>query len=419
MTHPIYTRDLLENFSRTQLHELCDAIMIAHRRSKEDCIVGILNAQPQLQASAALHQVEEVDPQIQDYIDQLNDLSYGFEDGKGDFINYAKGHHYYADGDLWLSQEPETKTYITWEIGKTVEQLAHEISSLISQERNNAADVESIDVQQDDYLFHDDQQPTNLPRVGDTHLIGGFLLRCAQINSEYAVVWDVLDEKNVVMGEIRMGWDTFWTHNMSLDTFATPQEAVVDLRQSLEAFVLEDEAVAFEKVADSASGSDAGASGKWEAMVNGVLVRITLEASEYKCNLADTVFTDYESAVKGTLVAVARVQEKRLLERTERANTINVLEQNGNEFVVNNCENGNHYIVRPNHPEVNQRCECGDCHYRGTKCKHQIAVEKFLSSSLESAVALSFDDLLDKPFDELTLGDWEILCEPELELVAA
>lgn len=256
---------------------------------------------------------------------------------------------------------------------------------------------------------HNDQQPANLPTVGDTHFVGGFLLRCAQVNSQYAVAWDVLDDRDVVMGEVRMGWDCFWTHTMSLDTFATPQEAVVDLRQSLFALVKEDEAVAFEKIAD----------GRWEAMVNGVLVRITLEGSGYKCNLVDTVFADYELAVIGSLVAVARVQEKRLLERTERANTIEVLEQHDDEFVVENSENRNHYIVRPSHPEVNQRCECADCHYRGVRCKHQIAVEKFLSSSLESAVAFSFDDLLDKPFDELSLADWEILCEPELELIAA
>jgi hypothetical protein len=220
-----------------------------------------------------------------------------------------------------------------------------------------------------------DKQPANLPQVNDTHFIGGFLLRCAQVNGDYAVVWDVLDEKNVVMGEARMGWDCFWTHTMSLDTFATPQETVVDLRRSLEAFVEEDEAIAFEKVAD----------GRWEAMINGVLVRVTLEGSEYISNLVDTVFADFDSAVKGSLVAVAKVQEKRLLERTERANAINVLEQNDDEFVVENLETGSHYIVRPSHPEINQRCECADCHHRGTKCKHQIAVENFLEQRLVAA----------------------------------
>lgn len=425
MTHPNYTRDLLENFSRTQLHEVCDAIMIARRRSKEDCIVGILAAQPQRVIDPLFAKAQELG--LPPIFQVVADRHYLLSDHQRAFVIRNDYDHWDLDGDAenpWVLEEIIDRSSIVDSSNKisrhsseieALESLAAYLKPVDEQaisrddHANDQAELEApVEQQNDDYLFHD-EQPANLPTVGDTHFIGGFLLRCAQVNSEYAVVWDVLDEKNVVMGEARMGWDCFWTHTMSLDTFATPQEAVADLRQSLFALVKEDEAIAFEKVAD----------GRWDAIVNGVLVRITLEASEYKCNLADTVFTDYESAVKGSLVAVARVQEKRLLERTERANTINVLEQNGNEFVVNNCENGNHYIVRPNHPELNQRCECADCHYRGAKCKHQIAVEKFLSSSLESAVALSFDDLLDKPFDELTLGDWEILCEPELELVAA
>ncbi|MCC5644737.1 hypothetical protein LC607_17690 [Nostoc sp. CHAB 5824] len=254
--------------------------------------------------------------------------------------------------------------------------IEHQLSQAVKVEKLSGGirQIDEQDVAQtDDYLFHDDKQPTNLPKVGDTHFIGGFLLRCAQVNGEYAVVWDVLDDKNAVMGEARMGWDCFWYHSMSLDTFATPQEAVVDLRQALFAFVEEDEAVVFEKVADS----------RWEAMVNGVLVRITLEGSEYKSNLTDTVFADYDLAVIGSLVAAARVQEEMLLERTERAQAIIVLLQNGNEFVVENATNGNHYIVCPSHPEINQRCECADCFHRGSKCKHQIAVEKFLSATRE------------------------------------
>ncbi|MEH1788840.1 MAG: hypothetical protein V7L23_25490 [Nostoc sp.] len=181
-----------------------------------------------------------------------------------------------------------------------------------------------------------------------------------------------------------------------------------------EAMPVPDEAIAFEKIGSTIYG------GVWEAIVNDVKIRIVSVAGGYKTNLTgDAMLVDFGIAIKESLVAVARLHQKRLLERTERANTIEVLEQHNDEFVVENSENGNHYIVRPNTSEVNQRCECADCHYRGAKCKHQIAVEKFLSSSLESAVALSFDDLLDKPFDELSLADWEILCEPELELIAA
>jgi len=84
----------------------------------------------------------------------------------------------------------------------------------------------------DDYLFHGDsqpvEQPVNLPRIGDTHLVGNFLLRCIQVGGSYATVWDVCDS-GIPLGEICMGWDCFWIHNLSLETFATPQEAMVSL----------------------------------------------------------------------------------------------------------------------------------------------------------------------------------------------
>jgi hypothetical protein len=169
------------------------------------------------------------------------------------------------------------------------------------------------------------------------------------------------------------------------------------------------EAIVFEKVAD----------GRWEANVNGVAVRIASVQGGYKTNnTGDALLVDFGIAIKESLLAIARLQHIQLLERTERAKTIEVIEQYSDKFVVNNSENGNHYIVRPNHPEVNQRCECADCHYRGAKCKHQIAVERFLEQRLQDVV-ISLDDLLDKPFDELTNVDWERIREPELELVAA
>lgn len=72
-----------------------------------------------------------------------------------------------------------------------------------------------------------------------------------------------------------------------------------------------------------------------------------------------------------------------LTTREERAATVEVLEQHGDEFVVHNCENDHYYVVRPNHPNPKERCECADCHYRGVKCKHQIAVESFLGYQVE------------------------------------
>ena len=36
-----------------------------------------------------------------------------------------------------------------------------------------------------------------------------------------------------------------------------------------------------------------------------------------------------------------------------------------------------HYIVRPTHFNPKERCDCNDCYHRGSKCQHQIAVERF------------------------------------------
>ena len=60
--------------------------------------------------------------------------------------------------------------------------------------------------------------------------------------------------------------------------------------------------------------------------------------------------------------------------RQARSQEIQVLEHWEDKFVVRNNQNGHHYVVQPNHLEPCQRCECGDWHFRGAKCKHQIAV---------------------------------------------
>jgi hypothetical protein len=140
------------------------------------------------------------------------------------------------------------------------------------------------------------------------------------------------------------------------------------------------------------------------------------------CGSSNWVKSQY---VAGTLTKHQPELIQVLTTREERAATIEVLEQHGDEFVVHNCENDHHYVVRPNNLEPNERCECADCHYRSVKCKHQIAVEKYLvEQRLEKLIAVvSLDELLDKPFDELTGEEWERLkdCEPveSMELVAA
>ncbi|QLE47906.1 hypothetical protein FD724_07110 [Nostoc sp. C057] len=135
------------------------------------------------------------------------------------------------------------------------------------------------------------------------------------------------------------------------------------------------EAIAFEKIGQTIRG------GVWESVVDGIQILIIGVSGGYKSNLTGVrLIEDFGSMIKETLVAVAKIQEKQKLEsavRSPRAQAITVLEQQGDEFVVENSTNQNRYIVRPKHQDPNWRCECADCRHRGTKCKHQIAVENF------------------------------------------
>ncbi|MEC4819296.1 MAG: hypothetical protein SAK29_39400, partial [Scytonema sp. PMC 1069.18] len=79
---------------------------------------------------------------------------------------------------------------------------------------------------------------------------------------------------------------------------------------------------------------------------------------------------------------------KAISDRTLRAIEIAVVEVHDDEYVVCNQKNGNHYVVRPSHPNPKERCECADCHFRGAKCKHQIAVEQFIRSQAAQSQVL-------------------------------
>ena len=70
--------------------------------------------------------------------------------------------------------------------------------------------------------------------------------------------------------------------------------------------------------------------------------------------------------------------------KAKTAKTVEVLEQHQDDgfikFVVQSGENI--YTVTPAHPVNNQRCECGDNHFRGAECKHQIAVKNAIASRI-------------------------------------
>ncbi|PHJ59557.1 hypothetical protein VF14_08745 [Nostoc linckia z18] len=419
MTHPIYTEQQLTELKLGEIKAIASRMSIApegDKRNKNNWVSAIIKHQnSQTQKVADVTQAPQLQPTKENpfTIEEAAKSDYVFSwAGVGNFLT-IKGYNEQGmvvvnDGcdDLHFSVgNIELMTY-----GEVAATKPQQIDGIVMDEQAVVAQEldQYIEEQADDYLFHDEAQsktPTNLPVVGDTHLIGDFLLRCAQIGGDWATVWDVSKDVSL-LGEIRMGWgDAFWTHTMSFNTFATPQEAVIDLYESLQALLKkqqlhDEEAIAFEKVAD----------GVCQGTVNGVRVKITAVQGGYKTNLTeDVVFADYDTAIMQSLVAVAKLQKKRLLDRTQRAATIQIVEQQGDKFVVQNGENGNRYIVRPDHLDPNQRCECGDCRHRGSTCKHQIAVENFLKPSLANRiVAEDRKDLILYSYEKNSFVSYEV-----------
>jgi hypothetical protein len=101
----------------------------------------------------------------------------------------------------------------------------------------------------------------------------------------------------------------------------------------------------------------------------------TYQLAERHCKWQGYTLVDSLPLTQNELEAELEVQV------VARAKTSTVLEQHQDEgFVVQSGENI--YTVTPAHPVNNQRCECGDNHFRGAECKHQIAVKKTLASRI-------------------------------------
>jgi ASCH domain len=80
-------------------------------------------------------------------------------------------------------------------------------------------------------------------------------------------------------------------------------------------------------------------------------------------------------------MAIAQAREK-AIGRIDRSRPLEIDQIDSDTFIVRNPGNGNHYVVHPSHPESKERCECGDTHFRGAYCKHQIAIDDYLQSQL-------------------------------------
>lgn len=191
MTHPVYTESQLQNKKLEELKAIAPGLgaVAQDKRSKQSWIDAIVAKQPQ-----------KVKQEIKTCADCQNFKSHNDGTNKG-----------------WCC---------------LFDRFARESHTITQDCINSSEEVEQVD----DYLFHDDpqpvEQPVDLPHIGDTYFIDNFLLRCVQLGGgEYATIWDVFDG-NVQMGRVFMDWRCLWTHNMSLKTFATPQEATIDLYKS-------------------------------------------------------------------------------------------------------------------------------------------------------------------------------------------
>ncbi|MEH1777060.1 hypothetical protein [Nostoc sp.] len=128
------------------------------------------------------------------------------------------------------------------------------------------------------------------------------------------------------------------------------------------------EALAFDKVAD----------GRWQATVNGVLVRIAAVGDGYKTNLTDdAVLVDFGIAIKESLLGVARLQAKPEKPEFEIFTT-----RLPNVFAVHSRKSGQRYEVYPD----SGCCTCPHWLHRheqeGFKDKHLEAVRAVLQSGI-------------------------------------
>ena len=136
-----------------------------------------------------------------------------------------------------------------------------------------------------------------------------------------------------------------------------------------------------EATIDFESESFEGSTQPYMVIVGGEVVHrtTTYQLAERHCKWQGYTLLDSQTLAQNELEAELEVQVV-----ARKAKTVEVLEQHQDEgfvkFVVQS--GGNIYTVTPAHPVNNQRCECGDNHFRGAECKHQIAVKNEIASRI-------------------------------------
>jgi hypothetical protein len=109
----------------------------------------------------------------------------------------------------------------------------------------------------------------------------------------------------------------------------------------------------------------------------------TMMQAERYCKCHSLTLLDSQTLAQQELEVELEVQAAT---KAEKAASVEVLEQHTEngfvKFVTLNHENGNYYTVTPAHPIPKERCECGDNHFRGAECKHQLAVKNAIASRI-------------------------------------
>ncbi|MFM6251893.1 MAG: hypothetical protein ACKPEQ_22575, partial [Dolichospermum sp.] len=109
---------------------------------------------------------------------------------------------------------------------------------------------------------------------------------------------------------------------------------------------------------------------------------VTYQMAVRYCKWHNLNIVDSQSLAQDELEAELEVQSESAAQSESAIEIIEQIEDEGCiKFIVQSGEN--FYTVTPAHPNPKQRCECGDTHFRGSECKHQIAVSNFLASQVE------------------------------------
>jgi hypothetical protein len=118
-------------------------------------------------------------------------------------------------------------------------------------------------------------------------------------------------------------------------------------------------------------------------LVNGEIVHRTYQQAERHCKWQGYTLVDSQTLAQQELEVELEVQAAT---KAEKAASVEVIEQHTEngfvKFVTLNHKNGNYYTVTPAHPIPKERCECGDNHFRGAECKHQLAVKNAIASRI-------------------------------------